>query len=270
MDATGKLIRLRDLGKKRRLAPRCTTIAACINQVRRYRDYCKIRSQPTTNLNSTYVIHSRFERAEILQPGFAKYCDELKLGSADAHEEAKRIIETRDSGKMGERLALAIRLGRHTKKTSLVKHHQQQQQQEESSEGEDHDVCPLVPVHNYAMLQCAGGLCGENAIRFVYEDGCYYFRPIHPVVWIKDNLCHLRTIQELDQNVTLHSLKKIYAAFDLVVPKGAKAEFVSKLWAYLSYCACRIALSSLSASSSSSPKAYVSPLSPLTPISSPP
>jgi hypothetical protein len=58
LDAQGKLIKLKDVGKKRRLAPRCSTISACIEQVRKFRANCMEKNLSLTNLNSTYGISS--------------------------------------------------------------------------------------------------------------------------------------------------------------------------------------------------------------------
>lgn len=98
IDVDGKIIKLKDTGKKRKLAARCSTITACIEKVLEFRREAQLNLRSLVNLNSTYVIHSRFERAERLQPGWAKFCDMVKMGSADAHEEAKKIIVTRDHG----------------------------------------------------------------------------------------------------------------------------------------------------------------------------
>lgn len=42
------------------------------------------------------MAHARFDRAEVLSPGWAANCDALKLQSVDAHEEAKKVIASRD------------------------------------------------------------------------------------------------------------------------------------------------------------------------------
>lgn len=101
---------MKDVGEVRKLHSRRKTIWDAILQVRQFRVQCMERNRPMVNLNSTYVLHARYERAEVLQPGFAAACDEKQLGSIEATIEAKSVISMKDTDEMKRRLDLGRRV----------------------------------------------------------------------------------------------------------------------------------------------------------------
>jgi len=77
---------------KRMLHKKCMSISAIVQQLRDFRARQQQRGLSLVTFNSTYVLHSRLEKAETLSPGFAAKMDLAQTGVRGAHLEAKRII----------------------------------------------------------------------------------------------------------------------------------------------------------------------------------
>jgi hypothetical protein len=109
----------RQAGGKRRLSGRCRSIRAIVNQIRRFRDEAEAAGRPLVNLNATYVLHSRLERADTLDPSFSRRMDDAKSGIKAADDEAKRIIL--DKGPREARRS--IQLGKSVRRVKRMLHH---------------------------------------------------------------------------------------------------------------------------------------------------
>ena len=229
-DERGEVKKLKEMGKKRKLARRCPSIVRCVEQIRLFRRHCMENAISMTNLNSTYVLHGRFERAEVLQPGFASSCDARKLGSADAHEEAKQIIASKDTDSMKRRLALGRAVRAEAKANPPKSAPPPPPRKQEEGKGIKTLALPLPPLPPPPAIVAA--VAGQWSAATC--------SPLHPVTWNQHNLCFLRATNQLGATLTLHHLKKIFMGLHIAMPATApKAQYVNQLSAYLDECTCR-------------------------------
>lgn len=92
----GKIVSFRDSGQKRTFAARCSKPSQAIEQVHKFQEVIKSKGKPLSNFNTTYYKHSLLERAERLEPGFGKDCDEKKQSITTAAERALTIIREKE------------------------------------------------------------------------------------------------------------------------------------------------------------------------------
>ena len=203
---------------KRKLALRCPTITECIIQVRTFRRIATSNLTPIVNLNSTYVIHSRFELAEVLKPGFAAFCDSKQYGSDDACKLAKEIILA--VGTVEQKTKILLGKSARSKTLQPLLH----------PESIKPKTVSKPPVCESGQVFSEWSLCTS--------------RPLHPVVYGDNNLCSLSITGNLHL-LSLITLKRIFQTLNLNIVrydedvKLTKDHYIEQLDVYLKLCSCR-------------------------------
>lgn len=236
IDENGRVLSLKDKGEKRKLCPRVKNIVHAVAQVRQFRAYCMKNSISMTNLGSTYVLHSRFERAEVLQPNWAASCVTRNLSSGDADEEAKWIISTHDTPEMQERLKLGKRVRRMDRKGNAEK--------KKCVRLDPGVTSSCLSASSSSTLAEAPSTSSESYVpQPIAQWTILTPSPVCPVQWKGLNLCQLRQLGEetLNAQMTMWNMKGFLAHLNLnVLPSQKKEYYLFQVLNYLKHCPCTV------------------------------